>query len=180
MRTPRTAVFREIWPQCHRYIRHLLMPEQHLVDDFLHEAAVDVVVRWELKGPMSCNEAAAIIKQAAKYDVINHRQKQGRRATSPVAMDDEILLNHADPNASNEILAALGCIDCDQLMTQLLSEPQRAIIVKVDIEGLTHKDAAEQLGITVGQLQYARREALNKLRRHLPPPPGPPRKETPR
>jgi RNA polymerase sigma factor (sigma-70 family) len=166
----RVAVLHAVWGEFHGYVRHLLGGEQHLVEDFMQEAAADFTQYWRANGEVTCDQAAAILKQAAKFDVINYRNSKPRRTTSPVAIDDELLLAYADPHSDQEILAVLGHIDHHRLIQQLprlLTERQRQIIVAVDIEGLTQAKAAKQLGMSVRGLQMARDTALARLRHYL-------------
>lgn len=179
------AILREVWPEFGAYVRRMLRCEPHLIEDVMNEAAADLIQYWRRKGELDRDRAVAVLKQAARCDVLNHWAKQGRRRTSTVAIDDKLLLDHADPDSDKEILAALGRIDYERLVQQLptlLTERQRQVIVAVDIECLPQARAARQLGMSLRGLQNLRKTALDRLRQHLTAPPSAsgPSREVPR
>ncbi|OLF04574.1 RNA polymerase sigma factor [Actinophytocola xanthii] len=167
----RVEALRAIWVELAAYVRRRLRPyEQHLLEDFMNEAAADFTAVWRQKGPMSVEQAIAVLKQAARGDIINHRHKENRPNTRPYSVDDEVLINHADPDSGNDVLAALGRIDHERLieqLPQLLTERERQVIVAVDVDGLPAGRAAALLGITVDGLRRRRNAGLDRLRRHL-------------
>ncbi|MCE7009988.1 sigma-70 family RNA polymerase sigma factor [Kibdelosporangium philippinense] len=172
----RVAVLRDVWAEFYAYVRRLLPGEYHLVEDFMQEAAADLTRYWRDRGEVTRNQAAAILKQAAKFDVINHRNAKAHTTISAGTIDDELMLTAADPNSEHEILAVMGRIDHDRLihlLPRLLTDRQRQIVVAVDVEGLTQSRAAQQLGISVRGLQKARDTALTRLQHHLTSPPAP-------
>uniref|UniRef100_UPI003F491E93 RNA polymerase sigma factor n=1 Tax=Saccharothrix espanaensis TaxID=103731 RepID=UPI003F491E93 len=177
-----TALLNEVWGGLLAYTRRRVRPdEQHLVDDLASKAAEDLYAQWR-KRRGAIGNAAAMVRQSVKCDLANHRARQARRRTDPVAVDDQTLADHADPAAESEILAMLGRVDHERLLAELprlLTERQRQVVLAVDVDGLTQAEAAAQLGISVRGLQEQRKAALARLRRHLTTPPAAPTVTTP-
>jgi RNA polymerase sigma factor (sigma-70 family) len=171
----RAAVLTEVWPELAAYVRRLLTREPHLVEDIMNNAAADFTLYWRNNGEVDRDRAAMILKRSAKCDVFDHWNKQQRRQTSPVAIDDQLLLDHAEPNSDKEILAALGRIDHERFLEKLhvlLTEREREVIVAIEVEQLTQQQAARQLGISVEGLRKMQARALNRLRQYLTAPPS--------
>ncbi|MEV6242702.1 sigma-70 family RNA polymerase sigma factor [Lentzea sp. NPDC051838] len=167
-------MLRDCWVELAAYIRNRLDPhEHHEVEAFMQEAAVDFKRDWEEIGPpRNRNEAIARLKASAKGDLFNHRAKLDRRRTEPYAIDDDVLLNAANPEADDDFLALIGRLDCErlrltELLPQLLTERQRAVIAAVAIDGLSTADVAAQMGITQRAVQDHLAKARERLLRHL-------------
>ena len=164
------AVLAEVLPQVRRYARGALRRERDLVEEFVQDAIVDLIEHHPDVGGMDPDAVAVMLQRSIKCDVMNHWSRQNRRRTSPVAVDDEVLLTHADPDSGNEILAVLGRVDHERLLAELprlLSEKQRRVIVAVDVLGLAQPSAARQLGMSLSGLEKLRARALTRLREHL-------------
>ncbi|MFD9701677.1 RNA polymerase sigma factor [Lentzea sp. NPDC059081] len=166
-----TALLSAVWPEIESYTHRRLPTEAEVAEELLQEAAADLFQLWEERGEVPRERAVAILKQSVKRDIADHRRKQGRRRTSPVAADDEVLLDHLDQNRDpeHEILALLSDIDDKRHVRALLGtleEGQRAAIVAVYIDGATQQQASAELGIGVRALQVRLRKALTALRRH--------------
>ncbi|MCC8247647.1 RNA polymerase sigma factor [Saccharothrix luteola] len=171
---PMAAMLRDCWVELAAYIRNRLDPhEHHETEMFMQEAAVDFVNAWYGKGPpRTRNDAIARLKASAKKDLLNHWAKQERRRTSPYAIDDQVLLNHAHPDSEDEVLALLGRIDCqrlglNELLPRLLTERQREIVAAVAVDEVAKKDVADQLGVSLRSVQKHYANALERLRTHL-------------
>jgi DNA-directed RNA polymerase specialized sigma24 family protein len=172
---PYEEILVKVWPELAAYVRRCLRSaERDDFDDFMADAALDLHKAYQRKGPLTRSQAAAVVKEAFNKDLLNHRAKLGRRNTYPCAVQDELLVAHADPDAENGILAMLGRVDCQrlglmELLPRLLTERQRKAIAAVDIERLEPGEAAAQLGIGVPALRKLRNSALQRLRQHLAP-----------
>ncbi|KOV87599.1 RNA polymerase sigma factor [Nocardia sp. NRRL S-836] len=169
------ALLALVWCEIHAYAHRRLWTDPELAEDFVQEAAADLVQHWDERGEMSRNQAVAILKQSIKRDIDDHRRKEGRRRTSLVAADDEVLLDYLDQNSDpeHEILALLSNIDDKRHVRALLhtlEEGQRAAIVAVYVDGATQQQAATELGIGVRALQARLHKALTSMRRHAAAP----------
>ncbi|WP_309114628.1 sigma-70 family RNA polymerase sigma factor [Saccharothrix sp.] len=172
-----TAILHRLWDELLAYIGRRVRPdEQHLVQDLANQAAEDLYVQWrKRRGAIEDDLAAAMVRQSVKGDLANHRAKQTRRRTDPVAVDDQALADHADPAAESELSAVLGRVDHERLLAELprlLTQRQRQVVLAVDVDGLTQARAARQLGLSVRGLQEQRKAALRRLHRHLTSPPA--------
>ena len=110
-----------------------------------------------------------MLKTSIKRDIVDLWRSQGRRLTSPVAVDDRVLLDHLDrdTDSEHEILALLITLDDKRQVRDLLEqldELQREAIVAVYIDGATQRQAAAEIGITVRALQSRLHKALILLR----------------
>lgn len=167
------VVLTTVLPQVRRYARGALSGEPDLVEEFVQDAIVDLIEHHSDAGGMDPDEVAVMLQRSIKYDVMNHWSKRNRRRTSTVAVDDEVLLTHVDPDSGNEILAVLGRVDHERLLAELprlLTEKQRRVIVAVDVLGLSQPQAARQLGMSLSALEKLRARALTCLRGHLAAP----------
>ncbi|GAA1312240.1 sigma-70 family RNA polymerase sigma factor [Saccharothrix xinjiangensis] len=164
------AILTAVLPQVRRYARGALSSEPDLVEEFVQDAIVDLIEHHPDAAGMEPDKVVVMLQRSIKYDVMNHWSKQNRRLTSTVAVDDEVLLTHADPDSGNEFLAVLGRVDHERLLAELprlLSEKQRRVIVAVDVLGLSQPHAARQLGMSLSSLEKLRARALTRLREHL-------------
>lgn len=166
------AVLAEVWQEVLAYARRRLPGDPGQAEEFVQEAAVDLMRRWRQRGEVSLTQAVAIMKQSIKRDVHNLWSKQGRQRTDLVAVDDQVLLDHVDHTAEHEeeILALISRIDAERRTPELLAlltEQQRAAIVAVCIDGTTQAQAAADLGITERTLRTRLNGALELLRRHV-------------
>lgn len=174
------AILREALPRATRYARRCLPHEPQLAEDFAQNAAENLIRRWDQRGEIAPDKpietaietAMGHMRKSVRWDITDHWRAQGRRLTSPVAVDDQVLLNYLDQykDHDHEILALLSRIDAQRLVPTLLAlldERQRQAIVAIHIHGATQKQAAADCGITVRALQERLRKALKALRRHV-------------
>ncbi|KOX14543.1 hypothetical protein ADK67_42060 [Saccharothrix sp. NRRL B-16348] len=114
------TLLREVWDEVCAYAERRLPGDPQQAEDLVQEAAADLVRRWHDRGEVSRSRAVAMLKTSIKRDIVDLWRSQGRRLTSPVAVDDRVLLDHLDRDtgSEHEILALLIALD-DKTWSQL-------------------------------------------------------------
>jgi RNA polymerase sigma factor (sigma-70 family) len=162
-----TAVLASVWPELRRYLTSRIPDDPGLIEDLMQEAAADLVHKWLTDGELDEDTAIAVLKNSAKHDLLDHWRKRQRRKTDVADIDDELLLAHArrsdDPD---DVMQLIARMDLDSVL-RLLHHGQREALVLVYLEGVTQREAAEQLGISPSALQRRIQRAFTSLQRHL-------------
>ena len=151
------AEFEDIYRRCFQNALALAMRMLHDADE-AHDAVQEAFMKlWQTDSAVE-NEAAYIIRtvrnsclnRIAATDV----QERLKRRLSLEESDE-----HEEFRISGEKL--------EQALTMLLSPRESQIVGKIYSEGLSYKDAAGQLGVSVAMVNKGLVNALKKLRKHF-------------
>ena len=124
----------------------------------------DVVVRSIASGALDrVDDVSAWLYRAARNAIIDHYRTR-RRYDGDVDLDRWPALDTSGnlPNDATRELAR-----CMQPMLGLLHPAARDALTRVDLDGQTHREAAEQLGISVSGMKSRVQRARRELREHL-------------
>jgi len=124
----------------------------------------DVVVRSIASGALDrVDDVSAWLYRAARNAVIDHYRTR-RRYDGGVDLDRWPAPDSSGnlPNDATRELA--GCL---QPMLGRLHPTARDALTRVDLDGQTHREAAEQLGISVSGMKSRVQRARRELREHL-------------
>jgi RNA polymerase sigma-70 factor (ECF subfamily) len=124
----------------------------------------DVVVRSIASGALErVDDVTAWLYRSARNAVIDHHRT--RRPAGPLPDDDlwpDPDGSPEDPNAPNAATRELA--RCLQPMLDRLPPEARDALTRVDLDGQTHQQAADQLGISVSGMKSRVQRARRRLR----------------
>jgi RNA polymerase sigma-70 factor (ECF subfamily) len=121
----------------------------------------DVVVRSIASGALDrVDDPTAWLYRSARNAVIDHYRT--RRIHAPVAVLDD----WPDPDTSGDLpnAATRELARCLQPLLNDLPPASRDALTRVDLDGQTHQQAADQLGITVSGMKSRVQRARRQLR----------------
>jgi RNA polymerase sigma-70 factor (ECF subfamily) len=126
----------------------------------------DVIVRSIASGALErVDDPVAWLYRSARNAVIDHYRT--RRASEPIVDHDRWLAPDATDDAPNDATRELS--RCLRPLLDQLGPTARDALVRVDIDGHTHHDAADTLGLSVSgmksRVQRARRDLKELLER---------------
>lgn len=142
----------------------LLCGDAHQADELVQQALVRTYLHWG-----SARERDPLAY--ARRTLANLRIDTWRRRRREVLTDPADVPEHADPADG----AAERHADRDQLVRALalLSARQRRVIVLRHFEGLTEREVAADLGISVGTVKSTASRGMDRLRAALTTSPAP-------
>lgn len=151
--------FEEIYRCCFRNALKLAVSMLHNADE-AHDAVQEAFMKlWETESVID-NEAAYILRSVRnsclnRIAASDSRERMKRRLPLDEPEDGE-----ESPISDDKL---------KQAVATLLSPRESEIVGKIYSEGLSYKDAARQLGVSVAMVNKGVVNALKKLRKHLNP-----------
>lgn len=114
--------------------------------------------------------AKAWIWQIARNCLIDHQRKQGSRADHETAVNDEqwTRLEETTPDSASASCASPGSVDeCVSAGLEKFSrsEPDRALVLMLQMDGLSIED----IGLRIGRTMAATKEYLSQCRKRIQP-----------
>jgi len=135
-------------------------------DDVLQIAMLAV---WE-KAYLYKSEKAAVstwVFTIARYKYIDSLRRSGRQATELAIQDDEPDLRAADvPVAEDEVMHDQRKLAVQNAIAELPAD-QQSVVYLTYINGLSHSEIAERLGLPLGTVKSRIRRAFQRLRENL-------------
>jgi RNA polymerase sigma-70 factor (ECF subfamily) len=162
----------EIWRQVHNGLRAFIakrVANEAEVDDIVQD--VWLKMQRGLDGLKDQRRIISWIYQIARHAIIDHYRAPGRRREMPagLAADLEVHQSSLTRTTASEDSGQLrtelaGCL---RPMIERLSEEYQQAVVLVDLEGLTQKEVAAQLGLSLSgmksRVQRGRRQLKGML-----------------
>ncbi len=162
----------EIWQHIHNGLRAFIakrVANETEVDDIVQD--VWLKMQRGLDGLKDQRRIISWIYQIARHAIIDHYRAPGRRREMPagLAADLEVHQSSLTRTTASEDSGQLrtelaGCL---RPMIERLSEEYQQAVVLVDLEGLTQKEVAAQLGLSLSgmksRVQRGRRQLKGML-----------------
>lgn len=129
-------------------------------EDIIQDVMLSLLNRMEIAGPVE--DLSAFIYGSLRNRIIDYYRKK-----NPIPVSDESVQlldgreNPEDRAQSDEFQLEL------ERSLESLPPPMRTVFVLVEMEGLTHREVAEQLEIPLGTALTLNREAKRRLRQEL-------------
>lgn len=140
----------EVWRQVHDSLRAFIakrVGEEAETDDILQEVFMRVHRNLDrLKEP---ERLISWVFQITRHVMIDHYRAPSRRRELPVGLVEDLESNGAELREGPESTAKTELSGCLRPMIDKLSEEYRQAITLVELDGLTQKQAAERLGLSV-------------------------------
>jgi len=162
----------EMWQNIHAGLRAFIakrVGNETEVDDI--EQDVWLKMQRGLDGLKDQNRLISWIYQIARHAIIDHYRAPGRRREMPagLAADLEAHQSLSSRAAASEDSGRLrtelaGCL---RPMIEQLSEDYRQAVTLVDLEGLTQKEAAIQLGLSLSGMKSRVQRGRRQLKEML-------------
>ena len=149
--------FEDIYRRCHQQAFMLAMSMLHDADearDIVQEAFLKL---WESDSAID-NETAYIVR-TVRNSCLNRIEATDVRERLKQKLSLDEIDEMEEPRISGDKLK--------QAVTTLLSPRESQIVGKIYTEGLSYKDAAVQLGVSVAMVNKGVVSALKKLRNHF-------------
>lgn len=167
--------FRREYQRLVGYVRSLLhdSPEAE-AEDLVQEAMYSLFRRIHITGPVE--DLAAYVYGTLKNRIIDAYRARGRReslfSSFPIQEDGEENLqihNSAHDDRFNPAILAEGAELRHRIEEEIetLPPPLRAAFRLVELEGLTHREMAEELGVPLGTALSWKHRAVEILRSRL-------------
>ncbi len=162
----------ELWQQVHQGLRAFIakrVGSDAEVEDILQEVFVRVHRNLDrLKEP---ERLVSWVFQITRHVIIDFYRAPGRRRELPVgladAFDGHLADLPADGEASPDPEAGSELSRCLQPMLARLSEEYRQAIRLVELEGLTHQEAADRLGLSLSGMKSRVQRGRRQLKELL-------------
>lgn len=157
--TEARGAWRELEAHLRPYVaRRVASPSD--VDDVVQE--VFVRMHRGLTGLRDGERFGGWVYRIAARAVADHRRG---RARHPIALaEEEELGAHADPDGDDPRLES-DLAECVALFVARLPSPYREAITLTELEGLTQKDGAEMLGLSVSGMKSRVQRGREQIRR---------------
>src|SRR5690349_16099890 len=152
---------RRPWPDVAAQLRPVLVRRVAAseVDDVLQD--VFVRVQRGLSGLRDEERFTSWLFQIARSSIAEHQRIRARHPLTDAPDDTEIAAEQADDD--REAARALAC--CVSIFVARLPSPYREAITLVELEGLTAREAAEMVGVSVSGMKSRVQRGRAQLRR---------------
>jgi RNA polymerase sigma-70 factor (ECF subfamily) len=159
-----TAIWQEVHERLRRFIAKRVADEAE-VDDLLQE--VFVRVHRHLDQLQEPERLVPWIFRITRHVIIDHYRAPKRHREVPVGLANE--MEASVPESTDDAMpaAAMELSGCLGPMIARLSEDYRQAITLVEIEGLTQKQAAERLGLSIPGMKSRVQRGRQQLRKLL-------------
>lgn len=140
----------EIWQQVHERLRGFIakrVANEAEADDILQE--VFLRVHRYLAQLQEPERLVSWIFQITRHVIIDYYRAPGRRRERPAGLVEEVDGESSPPLSEGDAGAKTELSGCLRPMIERLPEEYRRAITLVELDGLTQKEAAEQLGLSV-------------------------------
>jgi RNA polymerase sigma-70 factor (ECF subfamily) len=155
-----------MWQQIHGaltgFIRKRVSNEAE-TDDILQEVFLRVHKHiGELRDP---DRLISWMYKVTRHVIIDYYRSAGRRREVPVGLATSLEGDAAGSHAGLEPDVKMELFECLRPMIDRLSEEYREAIRLVELEGLTHQQAAKQLGLSVPGMKSRVQRGRQQLRK---------------
>lgn len=160
----------EIWQQVHKGLRAFILRRvrnEAEADDILQD--VFLRVHRHLERLQDPDRLVSWVFQITRHAIIDHYRALERRHESPVGLvaDMEIPSPSSDSKATMSDEMRMELSGCLRPMVERLSVQYREAIKLVEFEGLTHKEAAMKIGISVPGMKSRVQRGRHQLKKLL-------------
>jgi RNA polymerase sigma-70 factor, ECF subfamily len=159
-----TAIWQEVHERLRRFIPKRVADETE-VDDLLQE--VFVRVHRHLDQLQEPERLVPWIFRITRHVIIDHYRAPKRHREVPVGLANEMEATAQESTVDATLAAATELSGCLGPMIARLSEDSRQAITLVEIEGLTQKQAAERLGLSIPGMKSRVQRGRQQLRKLL-------------
>ena len=140
----------EIWQQVHERLRAFIakrVGNESEADDLLQEVFMRVHRHIdELREP---DRFVSWVFQITRHVLIDYYRAPGRRRELPSGSAEDMAPIHADSLEEPETVAGLELSGCLRPMIERLQPEYRQAVTLIELEGLTQKQAADRLGLSL-------------------------------
>ncbi len=155
----------EIWRQVHERLRGFIakrVGDMAEADDILQEVFIRVHRHIEqLREP---DRLVSWVFQITRHVLIDYYRTPGRRRELPGGLAEDLEAMYSGPHGEPEAAAGVELSGCLRpLIERLPAEYQQAITL-VELEGLTQKQAADRLGLSVPGMKSRVQRGRKQLR----------------
>ena len=159
-----TAIWQEVHERLRRFIAKRVADEAE-VEDLLQE--VFVRVHRHLDQLQEPERLVPWIFRITRHVIIDHYRAPKRHREVPVGLANEMEANVPESTGDSTLAATTELSGCLGPMIARLSEDSRQAITLVEIEGLTQKQAAERLGLSIPGMKSRVQRGRQQLRKLL-------------
>ncbi|MBN2311786.1 MAG: RNA polymerase sigma factor [Candidatus Hydrogenedentes bacterium] len=150
------------------YVRRFLVARGASLDD-VDDLLQDVLaVAWEKQIPLSSRNTRQYLIGIARHLLFNHNRKRARHAvradSERVRIADSTTARDVSFHSPEEFLTSRERRREAQELLGFLPSAHRQALELVYLDGLTHAEAAERLGVSRKTLHVWKRQALDTLR----------------
>jgi RNA polymerase sigma-70 factor (ECF subfamily) len=140
----------EIWQQVHERLRAFIakrVGNESEADDLLQEVFMRVHRHIdELREP---DRLVSWVFQITRHVLIDYYRAPGRRRELPSGSAEDMAPMHSDLLEEPEAVAGLELSGCLRPMIERLQPEYRQAVTLIELEGLTQKQAADRLGLSL-------------------------------
>lgn len=157
-----------IWQEVHERLRLFIakrVADEAEVDDLLQE--VFVRVHRHLDQLQEPERLVPWIFRITRHVIIDHYRAPKRRREVPVGLANEMDANVPESTGDETLAATTELSGCLGPMIPRLPEDYRQAITLVEIEGLTQKQVAERLGLSIPGMKSRVQRGRQQLRKLL-------------
>ena len=159
-----TAIWQEVHERLRRFIAKRVADEAE-VEDLLQE--VFVRVHRHLDQLQEPERLVPWIFRITRHVIIDHYRAPKRHREVPVGLANEMEATVPESTGDSTLAATTELSGCLGPMIARLSEDSRQAITLVEIEGLTQKQAAERLGLSIPGMKSRVQRGRQQLRKLL-------------
>ncbi|HSA87329.1 MAG TPA: RNA polymerase sigma factor SigZ [Nitrospira sp.] len=158
----------EVWQQVHDGLRAFIgkrVTNETEIDDILQEVFVRVHQHLEqLKDP---DRLVSWMFQITRHVIIDYYRSPERRREVPVGLTTDLEEHDAEASSVSDSDDKMELSGCLRPMLERLTSEYREAIRLVELEGLTHQQAAIQLGLSVPGMKSRVQRGRQQLRKLL-------------
>lgn len=159
-----TAIWQEVHDRLRGFIAKRVADEAE-VDDLLQEVFVRVHRHLDqLKEP---ERVLPWIFQITRHVIVDHYRAPKRHRELPVGLADDLEMDGSESSDAATQTAKTELSGCLGPMIAKLPEDYRQAVTLVEINGLTNKQAAEQLGLSIPGMKSRVQRGRQQLRKLL-------------
>lgn len=157
-----------VWEQLHEALRAFILKrvgDEAETEDILQE--VFLRVHRRLESLHSRERMVSWVYQITRNAIVDHYRSAARRPELPSGLATELTRVTETPTEQEDFEAKYELAHCLRPMIARLSNEYREAITLVELDGLTHQEAATRLGLSVpgmkARVQRGRRQLKQML-----------------
>jgi RNA polymerase sigma factor (sigma-70 family) len=156
-----SATVRSERPRLLAYIRRWIADAAE-AEDILQESLYELVLAHRMMQPVE--QAGAWLLRVARNRIIDRFRRSGARGARLEQRAEESAGSDAGPEAA--AMRALLLAEIETALAQLPPE-QREVFIAQELEGISFRELAERLGVSINTLLSRKRYAVRSLRARL-------------